>query len=208
MDNWKLNLFHCCCCCCCCYCWCCCCWQRFENIGCNWIYAIFACSSCKILTENCKDECKLQSEPTPPSIYLSPLPLPLFFAAPLFFPALLTLLPSHFGLYSQIVAFRNVKQFRFIRTISYCFISLWVLFFIVFYVVSFLKSVLNELKLIEFGFVAESVWDAVNSAGMCSRACLIVSVTSLFSFKSIWEGIYGHRRHQQHINIAVYTARS
>lgn len=53
--------------------------------------------------------------------------------------------------------------------------------------VSFLKSVLNELKLIEFGFVAESVWDAVNSAGMCSRACLIVSVTRLYeySFKSI-----------------------
>lgn len=128
MDNWKLNLFHCCCCwlCCCYCCWCCsccCCWQRFENIGCNWIYAIFACSSCKILTENCKDECKLQSEPTPPSSYLSPLPCP---SSSPFFPTLLTLLPSHFGLQSQIVAFlicnlfvrlRNGKQFRFIRTI-------------------------------------------------------------------------------------------
>lgn len=132
----------------------------------------------------------MQSEPTPPSIYLSPLACP-FSSAPLFFPALLTLLPSHFGLHSQIVAFlvrlRNDKQFRFILTISYCFISLWVLFFIVFICGFFLKSVLNELKLIEFGFVAVSVsvWDAVNSAGMSSRECRIVSVTRLFSFKSI-----------------------
>lgn len=66
-----------------------------------------------------------------------------------------------------------------------------------------MKSVLNELKLIGFVFVAVSVGDAVNSARMNIRGFLYVSLTRLFSFKRIEKASPGTQDVNSQVDVPI-----